>query len=221
VPGTTRHFIVAGVLSGGLLAQASAEAIFTCIDAKGRRLTADRPIAECMDREQKELTPGGTVKRRIGPVLTAEERAAQEEKARKAAEEHNRLAEEKKRDRALLTRYPDRAAHDKERAMAVSVVDEAIATAGKNTDALQKQRKRLDTELEFYKGDVSKVPPALKRQIEEIQQRMDAQKRFVANQEGEKQRLNARFDEEIGKLKQLWAERAAPTTAAASAPLRK
>lgn len=221
MPGTTRHFIVAGILSGGLLAQASAEAIFTCIDAKGRRLTADRPIAECLDREQKELTPSGTVKRKIGPVLTAEERAAEEEKARKAVEERNRLDEEKKRDRALLTRYPDRAAHDKERAMAVSVVDEAIATAGKNADTLQKQRKRLDSELEFFKGDVSKAPATLKRQMEENQQRADAQKRFVANQEAEKQRLNARFDEELGKLKQLWAERAAPTTSATSAPIRK
>jgi len=222
VPGTTRHFIVAGFLSGGLLAQASAEGIFTCVDAKGRRLTADRPIPECLDREQKELTPGGTVKRKIGPVLTAEERAAEDEKARKAAEERNRLAEEKKRDRALLTRYPDRAAHDKERAMAISVVDGAIATAEKNTDTLQKQRKRLDTELEFYKGDLSKVPAALKRQIEEHQQRVDAQKRFIANQESEKLRLSARFDEELGKLKQLWAERAAtPATAAASAPIRK
>lgn len=221
MPSTTRHFIVAGILSGGLLAQASAEAIFTCIDAKGRRLTADRPIAECLDREQKELTPSGTVKRKIGPVLTAEERAAEEEKARKAVEERNRLDEEKKRDRALLTRYPDRAAHDKERAMAVSVVDEAIATAGKNADTLQKQRKRLDSELEFFKGDVSKAPATLKRQMEENQQRADAQKRFVANQEAEKQRLNARFDEELGKLKQLWAERAAPTTSAASAPIRK
>lgn len=205
-----------------MLAQASAEAIFTCIDAKGRRLTADRPIAECLDREQKELTPSGTVKRRIGPVLTAEERAAEEEKARRAIEERSRLAEEKKRDRALLTRYPDRAAHDKERATAVSVLDEAIATAAKNIDALQAQRKKLDSELEFYKGDASKVPPRLKRQIEEHQQHMAAQKRFIANQEREKQQLNARFDEELGKLKQLWAERAAtPATAAASAPVRK
>jgi len=221
VPGTNRRFIVAGWLFAGLLERAFAEGIYTCVDAKGRRLTADRPIAECLDREQKELTPGGTVKRKIGPVLTAEERAAEEEKARKAAEELNRLAEEKKRDRALLTRYPDRAAHDKERAMAIAALDAAIALAAKNAETLQKQRKRLDTELEFYQGNVSKVPAALKRQIEEHHQRVEAQKRFIANQESEKLRVSARFDEELGKLKQLWAERATPATAAASAPVRK
>jgi hypothetical protein len=223
VPGTTSRVITAGLLLGGLLAQASAEGIYTCVDAKGRRLTADRPIAECMDREQKELTPSGTVRRKIGPVLTVEERAAEEEKARKAIEERNRLAEEKKRDRALLTRYPNQAAHDKERAMALAVVDDAIATARKSSDELAAQRKRLDVELEFFQGDASKVPPRLKRQIEENQQQAEAQMRFIANQDSEKQRLSARFDEELGKLKLLWAQRAASPTAAvsASAPAKK
>jgi len=213
--------IATGLLWGGVLAQASAQAIYTCVDAKGRNLTADRPIAECLDREQRELTPSGTVKRRIGPVLTAQERAALEEKARKAAEERNRLAEEKKRERALLTRYPTKAAHDKERATALAAADNAIAAATKSARELAAQRKKLDVELEFFKGDISKAPPQLKRQIEENQHHAGAQERFIANQDDEKKRINARFDEELAKLRQLWAPRAGPSvisTGAASAP---
>jgi hypothetical protein len=162
------------------------------------------------------------VRRKIGPVLTAEERAAEEEKARKVIEERNRLAEEKKRDRALVTRYPDRAAHDKERVTALAALDDAIGAAKKNTGDLQARRKRLDVELEFYQGDASKVPAQLKRQIEENHQHIEAQKRFIANQDSEKQRVNARFDEELGKLKQLWAQRnAAPAATAVSASAPK
>ncbi len=74
-----------------------------------------------MHRPRAEGThPSGTVKRKIGPTLTALEQAAEDDKARKAAEEQQRLAEEKKRERALLTRYPDQAAHDKERALALA-----------------------------------------------------------------------------------------------------
>jgi hypothetical protein len=208
--------IAAGLLWGGVLAQASAQGIYTCVDAKGRNLTADRPIADCLDREQRELTPGGTVKRKIGPVLTAEERAAEEEKARKAAEERNRLAEEKKRERALLARYPNKAVHDKERAMALAVAEDAIAAAKKSTGELAAQRKKLDIELEFYKSDASKVPAQLKRQIEENQQHAQAQERFIANQDNEKQRINARFDEELAKLRQLWAQRAGAATVGAA-----
>src|SRR3954467_15349447 len=105
-----------------MLPQVWAQAIFTCIDGKGRRLTADRPIPECTDREQKELNASGTLKRKIGPTLTAEERAVEEEKDKAAAEERNRQLEERKRDRALLMRYPNRPTHEAERVKALASV---------------------------------------------------------------------------------------------------
>lgn len=215
MPGSLASHIVAGLLFGGLCAHAYSQSIYTCVDAKGRRITADRPIADCLDREQKELAPSGTVKRKIGPVLTGEERAAQEEKTRKADDERNRLAEQKRRDRALLVRYPDQAAHDQERASALAVADGAIAAARKNTNDLKAQRKKLDAELEFYKGDVTRLPPLLKRQLEENQHHLEAQERFIANQDNEKKRIKARFDEELAKLRPLWPHRASPATAAA------
>jgi hypothetical protein len=217
VPGRLGRHIAAGLLFGAVCAQAPAQSIYTCVDAKGRRLTADRPIADCMDREQKELAPSGTLRRKIAPVPTAEERAAEEEKARKAIEERNRVAEEKKRDRALLTRYPNAAAHDKERRAALLVAEDAIAAARKSIGELTAQQRKFETELEFYKGDASKVPAQLKRQVEENQHHLEAQARFIANQDNEKKRINARFDEELAKLRQLWAQRAAPATEALAA----
>jgi hypothetical protein len=232
LPGVSVSAVVAISLVAGLLAPAWAEGIFTCVDAKGRRLTSDRPIVECLDREQRELTPGGTVKRRIGPSMTAEERAAEEEKQRLAIEERNRVLDEKKRERALLVRYPDKPAHDKERNLALEQVDSAIASANQHTQELARERKRLDLELEFFKNDPAKVPAKLKRQIEQNVNDVEAQKRFVAAQEEEKRRINFRFDEELVKLRQLWAQRATPVTprphasaaatakAASSAPAR-
>ena len=62
----------------GALAQGSGTpapaGIYTCIDAHGRRLTSDRPIPACIDREQRELNRDGTVRRIIPPTLTATER---------------------------------------------------------------------------------------------------------------------------------------------------
>ncbi len=218
----TRRAIAGGLLLGGLSGQAGAQAIYTCVDAQGRRLTADRQIAECMDREQRELNASGTVKRKIGPSLTAREREAEEAKTRKAAEERHRLAEEKRRDRALLTRYPDRHTHDKERLAAIALVDEAIAVASKSANDLVASRKRLETELEFYRNDPSKVPASIKRQIQETEQHIEAQRRFVANQDSEKRRINAQFDEELAKLTPLWAQHGAPALARvpASGPQR-
>ena len=131
-------WIVGGVLLATLgadLAWAQAPSpsggIYTCVDRNGRRLTADRPIAECLDREQRELGPSGIVRRQIGPSLTEQERAAQEAQRRKEAEARARELEERRRERALTARYPDKAAHDVERAAAIQLVDDVTATAEK------------------------------------------------------------------------------------------
>lgn len=198
-----------------LLPCASAD-IYTCVDGKGRRLTADRPISECIDREQRQISPSGNVLRHIGPSLTAEERAALDEKAKRDAEERNRLLDEKRRDRALLARFPTREAHDKERATAIANADDVAAAGRKRLAELQQQRRKFDTDLEFYKADPSKVPGRLKRQIEEMDQQVEAQTRFIAGQEAERQRIGTRYDEELTRLNQLWALHAAPMASASS-----
>jgi len=198
---------------------AAAQSIYTCVDAKGRTFTADRPIIECLDRTQQELTRSGTVKRQIGPSLTAHEQAAQQEKDRRAAELRAREAEEKRRDRALLLRYPSRAVHDQERATALAQIDEVIKASSKRTLELVEHRKAVNSEFEFYVKDPGKAPSALKRRLEENDSSMLVQKKFILDQELEKKRVNRRFDEELVKLKELWASSGdAPANAVASRP---
>jgi hypothetical protein len=184
---------------------ACAQAIYTCVDAKGRRLTSDRPIADCMDRQQKELNPSGTVRRVLAPSLTAEERAAAEEKAKREQDERAREEEEKRRDKALVARYPDRATHDKERAAALRQVEDSAAAGYKRLGELEAQQKKLAAEAGFYKSDPTRMPAALKRSFEENLARIAAQKRFLGDQEEQKKRINARFDEELERLKKMWA----------------
>lgn len=180
--------------------------VYTCVDAKGRKLTADRPIAECTDREQKVLNPSGTVRARVGPSLTAQEKAEQEQKEKRELEERNRQAEEKRRDRALLTRYPNKGVHDQERADALAQIEAVSKAASTRLNELVRQRKAIDEEMEFYKKDPTKAPAYVRRQLEENTQSQSVQKRFIADQEAEARRLNARFDDELVRLRELWAQ---------------
>ena len=184
---------------------AMAQGIYTCTDAKGRKLTSDRPIAECVDRTQQELSAQGSVKRVLGPTLTAQERAAQEEKEKAALEVRLQVQEEKRRDRATLARYPNQSAHDKERSQVLSQVDEVIKTAAKRSVELAEQRVTINADYEFYKKDPSKAPFALKRRLEENDNNIVMQQRFINDQDLQKRRINQRFDEELVKLKALWA----------------
>ena len=183
----------------------AAQDIYSCVDAKGRTLTADRPIPECTDRTQRALSPSGMVQRQIGPSLTAHEQAAQDEKDRRAAELRARQAEDRRRDKALLLRYPTPEVHDRERAAALLQIDEVIKASSKRRGELADQRKSLGGELEFYLKDPSRAPASLKRRLEENEGSVAVQQRFIADQEQEKKRVNQRFDEELAKLRQLWA----------------
>jgi len=183
---------------------AQAQGIYSCIDAKGRRITSDRPIVECLDREQELRGKAGTVREVLPPSYTREERQRLEEKRREEQALQARQMEEKRRDRALLIRYPNQAVHDKERQEALNQIDEVIAAVNKREVALVAQRKEVDLEMEFYQADPSKAPMWLKRKVEDIEKQQVVQKRFLEEQAQEKTRINQRFDEELVKLRQLW-----------------
>lgn len=181
------------------------QGIYTCTDARGRKLTSDRPIAECNDREQKVLNPSGTVRTRVGPTLTAHERADLDAKEKADQEVRALSNEEKRRDRALLIRYPSKTIHDKERTEALAQIDVVKQAAAKRVDELMRQRVAANDEMEFYKKDPNKAPPSVRRQVDEVTQSLAVQWRFIGDQDMELKRVNARFDEELVRLKQLWA----------------
>jgi len=191
-------------------APVAAQSIYTCVDSKGRTITADRPIAECSDRPQRELAPSGVLKRQIGPTLTDQEQVVQDEKDRRLAEKRAHELDERRRDRALLQRYPARLAHDEARAASLVQVDEVIKTSMKIRAELQEQRKAIENEFEFYARDPSKAPAALKRRLEDNEKNFSGQRKFIADQEQEKKRVNQRFDDELARLNQLWAMVARP-----------
>jgi hypothetical protein len=58
--------------------------------------------------------------------------------------------------------------------------------------------------MEFYKKDPSKAPAYVRRQQEENIQSQAVQRRFIGEQDAEVKRVNARFDDELVRLRQLW-----------------
>lgn len=188
-------------------AVAQSPGIYTCVDKAGRKFTADRPILECMDREQKILNPSGSVKAILTPPKTAKELADLEAQKKKNAEIQAQLEEEKKRDRALIGRYPNRSAHDTMRAQTLTEVDQAREVALHRMKELMSQRDAIAVDLEFYKKDPGAAPLSLRRRAEENTRNISEQRQFMARQDQEVVRVNARFDEELVRLKPQWAQR--------------
>ena len=117
--------LLAGVVPQVAQAQAGAPAamgIYTCVDAQGHRLTSDRPIADCISREQRVLNRDGSVQRVVPPTLTADERAEREAAERRAELARAGQADAVRRDRNLVARFPNEAAHRKSRESALDTV---------------------------------------------------------------------------------------------------
>jgi vacuolar-type H+-ATPase subunit I/STV1 len=197
-------FLVTAALTS---AWAQGASIFTCTDAQGRRLTSDRIIPQCLDREQYELNPSGTVRRVIPPSLTAEERARAEARQRAEAEVRQKEAEERRRNQVMLIRFPNEAAHQRAREDALRPVHAVIAAVVTREADLDKQRQEILAEMEFYLRDPSRAPAWLQHRQATNQQQIASQRTFREDQEREISRINQRFDEELALLQRLWRER--------------
>ncbi|QIL82271.1 DUF4124 domain-containing protein [Diaphorobacter sp. HDW4A] len=194
---------------------AAQNAVYSCVDKNGRRITSDRPVPECIDREQRVLDKTGTERRRIGPTLTENERTAQDAQRRADAEQKSKVADQRRRERALITRYPDEATHNAERVTALAVFNDLIQIAYKRIEQLRSDRAAINTELEFYQNDPKKAPSKVQRRITDNEEDIAEQQRYIATQQDEKRKVQQRFDTELVQLKELWAaERAAAGNAA-------
>lgn len=186
-----------------------ASGIFVCTDARGRTITADRPIPDCADRLQRELNPGGTLRRTLEPEYSPRERAEREARAREAAAQASRTNDERRRERALLMRFPTAAVHDQNRQEAMRQIDVLVETARNRIVELVRERQPLLGELEFYRKDPSKVPVQLRQKLQDNDDSVAAQNRFIAAHEEERARVAARFDDERRRLNVLWASQPA------------
>jgi hypothetical protein len=192
-------------------------AIYTCTDDRGIRRTSDRPIVECIDREQRVLNADGSVKRIVPPTLTAEERAEREAAERKMAEERAALNDAVRRDRNLKARFPSEAVHQKAREAALEVVRIGMRTSQQRLKELEAERRPLSEEAEFFRG--RSLPARLKQQIEANETSVAAQRDLVQTQEAELLRINRIYDAELAHLRKLWNGARPGSISLVSAPL--
>lgn len=179
--------------------------IYTCIDASGKRLTADRPIAQCADREQRVLGPTGVERSRLGPALTEMEMLQRLEQRRHEQQVQQRILEQRRRDAALLARYPQRPMHDDARRLALLQIEEFQALAYKQMLELDKESQKLQKEQAFYSQDVSSIPVRLREAVQDMEKAQREQRVLLVVQAEEIKRIHQRFDAELERLLPLWA----------------
>ena len=182
--------------------EASKAGIYTCTTADGRRLTSDRPIAECSSREQRILNADGSFRAVLPPFLSPEDRATQDARDRRLAADRAAQNDAVRRDRNLMQRFPNEAAHTRARNSALDDANKAMRSSERRIKELAQERKPLNDEAEFYKGRF--MPAKLKQVLDANDAGVDAQQQLIENQKAELVRINSRYDAELARLKRLW-----------------
>ena len=177
-------------------------AIYTCTDANGKKLTSDRPIVDCNTREQRVLNTDGSVRTVVPPAMTADERADKEARDRDAAAAFAARQDAVRRDRNLVARFPNEAAHNKARSAALDSMRSAVKASEARLALLAKERKPLLDEAEFY--NTKTMPAPLRAQLDGNEASTDAQRSLIQNQQQEVVRINKLYDFEFERLKKLW-----------------
>ena len=193
--------------------------IYSCV-VDGKRITSDRPNPAC--GEQRQLNADGSLYRIVPRPLTEDERSDMEQRQRQSEIERAQRADAIRRDRNLVQRYPDNAAHRKGREKALDDIRKSVAKSNDRIILLTAERKPLLEEAEFYAGKT--LPNKLKLALDANDASLAAQKALIQNQEIEVKRIDDLFDVELARLKKLWAGTPAgslgplPAGAASSAP---
>jgi uncharacterized small protein (DUF1192 family) len=187
-------------------AQWGGRTIFQC-EVDGKKITSDRVIPNCVHKEQKELNPDGSLKRIIPPTLTSDELAAQEQREREEKAALSAKNDAVRRDRNLMQRFPDEAAHRKAREKALDELRISVKNSQARIALLKAEQAKLDEEKKFYVNDkVNKpLPGSLKQKIDANDAALEAQNALAQNQQTEVGRINDLYDVELGRLKKLWS----------------
>src|SRR5262249_51534579 len=128
-----------------------------------------------------------------------EELKAKAEEAAKKKETDKAMGEQKRKDMALLNTYATEKEFDVARDRNIDPVKARIASAQERIGAVDKRKKEIEEEMEFYKAGKSKgkgsdTPKVLQGDLERVQAEKVALVSSIARYEKEIEEIKAKFD---------------------------
>ena len=180
-----------------LVVSTQAGAAFRCVDEKGRTHVGDTPPPGCANVPMQEFTRGGTVLRTIQPSVTEEQAKARAEAEEKQRQADKLVAEQKRKDMALLATYSSEKEFDVARDRNIEPLTARIKQSEERLKEIEKRQATIQDEMEFYKAGKKKtidkkdvMPPGLTAELA----RLDEEKKSIA-------KAITGYEKEIGDLK--------------------
>ena len=186
-----KYAVCAAVLAAAPVAQAG----FRCVDEKGKSHFQDTPPAACGNVTIYEVSPQGSVIRRIEPTAAAA--------APKDANAERQSAEQKRRDRALVETYTSPAEIEIARDRNLDIIKSRLDGVKTRLGQLEGREGELQRALASYKGQPA---PAVQQDLDKVLAEKAQVQASVARFQKDLDQTRAQFDAD----KQRWIELKGP-----------
>src|SRR6266568_3822942 len=153
-----KYLLLAAALAMAPLAAEAQLQQFTyrCVSKDGKKYYGSTIPQQCQGQLIEQLSPQGTVLRRIDPEGDEKARAAKEAEALKKRDEDTLAKEQSRRNQALLATYASEKDIDDARARALQENDKAIKEIERRVEDIKKRQAGYEKEMEFYREGAAK-----------------------------------------------------------------
>lgn len=167
---------------------------YCCSDEGGRRICGDILPAQCYSRPYQEFSSQGNLKKQYEGPLTPEQRAQRQAEAARKKEEERRLADENRRDRALLASYTN--VHDIEfkRDRMVADLQASVHLAEERLAEAVARQQKLAGQIQAIGN--KPVPESLRFQMRKSDGEVAAQKAAIESKKQDIADVQKRFEED-------------------------
>lgn len=203
--------LVAVALLHGLPARA---ATYKWVDEQGVIHYTDKVPPEAVNKGNVELNKQGIPIKKTDPALTAEQRRQQELQAEQQRQIARQAEEVARRDRALLSSFTSEAEIDLSRKRGLQTIESIVMSAQAYSEQLTKRKATLLAQREAS-GD-KPVSPAVERELTSIEVELGRQNDLLAQKRREAVVLEARYEADKKRWRELTATRDAPVPAPAA-----
>ncbi|MET0679986.1 MAG: DUF4124 domain-containing protein [Burkholderiales bacterium] len=201
--------------AAALAGPAAAQKLYKYTDpVTGKTVYTERMPAEAAGKPNEQLNRQGTVTKRNEGALSPEQVAAKEAERKRKLDEDIAAKEEKRKNMALLNTYSSEQDIAEARARAIKVNAEAVDEAQRKLADAQKRQQELAGEAEFYTK--KPMPKQLKQDIQVNEAAVSSHTELLDKKKKEIEAINAKYDEDLRRYRELVKSGAAAPVAAAA-----
>ena len=204
---------VAAVCSSAM-AQAASSTTYKWVDDKGVVHYTDKIPPEAINKGSVQLDKQGVTVKRIEPALTPEQRRVKAEEEARASQLSKERELVDRRDRALLSTYTMESEIDLARRRALSTIEQQIQSSSAYSIQLNKRKGELEARKAALNGQPA--PMVLDRELTNINIELEKQADLVAARQKDVILVNARYDADKKRWRELRAATEAQMTGAAT-----